>query len=356
MPAQFEYEHLIHPTTLDGIFQSFVAGATDCTQGMVPTAIGSIYVSADLPTGAGSKLRGFSKVKRKGFRNFVGPIFMSDETWAEPKVVVKDIFCTELGALSGQSDADYQSDFVKKLCSQFVWKEDVGQINQKDALAVLIPDQDSTSSTPSVMRDRVRDLDKASKMYIAQALADLSQEDEATVAPHMAHFLQWMRHRMLLNNTSVQALEPQDNDKFLKSIAENSVDGRLLSLIGGNLTKIVKGIASPPLFDERDKLFAEYEIHALGLEKANEALLRWLDLQAHKRPDYEYLEISNVPGLAPPALEVLVSDLHRMISPIPSCIGQVLSLHNLYPHLSETKCATFSYHSSSGIAKYCRIL
>ena len=337
MPAQFEYEHLIHPTTLDGIFQTFVAGATDCAQGMVPTAIGSIYVSANLPTGAGSVLRGFSKVKRKGFRNFVGPIFISDETWTEPKVVVKDIFCTELGALSGQSDADDHSAFVKKLCSQFVWKEDVDQISQKDALALLIPEHNSPASTCNVTSDLVADLEKAAKMYIAQALADLSQEDEATVAPHMAHFLQWMRHRMLLNNTHAQALEPQNDDVFLENVAENSVDGRLLSLIGTNLTNIVKDSAPPTFFVERDKLFAEYEIHALGLEKANDALLRWLDLQAHKRPDYEYLEISNVPGLAPPALEVLVGDLRSILSfRLSPCVPQIMSfpiLEQVWPYI-----------------------
>lgn len=43
MPAQFEYDHLLHPSTLDGIFQSFVAGATDCTQG-------SVSVFIDLPS------------------------------------------------------------------------------------------------------------------------------------------------------------------------------------------------------------------------------------------------------------------------------------------------------------------
>ena len=302
MPAQFEYEHLIHPTTLDGIFQTFVAGATDCTQGMVPTAIGSMYVAASLPAGAGSTLRGFSKVTRKGFRNFVGPIFMSDETWTEPKIVVKGIFCTELGALSGESDSADQSNFVKKLCSQIVWKEDVDQIAQKNAQAFL----SSEISHPTFTTATTADLEKAAKFYMNRALANLSAEDEATVVPHLAHFHQWMRHRVLLENTSSQILEPLDNDDFLRGIANKGIDGSLLSLVGANLPDIIKGVASPTFFTARDKLLSEYQTHALGLERAKEAALKWLDLQAHKRPDFEYLEISaDNSGLAALALEVL---------------------------------------------------
>ena len=299
MPAQFEYDHLLHPTTLDGIFQAFVAGATDCNQALVPTAIGSIYVSASLPMNAGEELQGFSRVSRKGFRNFVGPIYMSDKSWKEPKVVVKGIFCTELGALSGQSDSSDDSSFVKKLCSQIVWKEDVNQIGQKHAREILSLGEDNPSETSQI----VADLDRAAKYYMSRTLAALSTEDEAALAPHLAHFVQWMHHRMSVENVSND--EEIDN-AFLDDAAAKSADGRLLHFTGENLVDILQNKASSSTLAARDDLMFEYHTSSVGLGRANKTVLRWLDLQAHKRPDCSYLELSgSSSALTLPALEIL---------------------------------------------------
>ena len=308
MPAKFEYEHVIHPTTLDGIFQTFVAGARDCIQGMVPTAIASLYVSATIPSRPGSRLRGFSRATRKGFRNFVGPIYMSDETWMEPKVVVKGIFCTELGALSGQSDPDDQSTFVKKLCSQFVWKENVDQLNQDNAEAILSTSSIHIDVSSDDTVHAVTDLEKAAQIFITKALADLSLDDEATVAPHMAHYLQWMRHRKLLENDfALDSTSGQDLG-LLDRLREQGIEGQLLALVGGNIGDIIKGTVAPGVLGHRLDLISEYQVHAHGLKKASQAVLRWLDLEAHKRPDNRYLEISaNVPTLTPLILDILVS-------------------------------------------------
>lgn len=57
---------------------------------------------------------------------------------------------------------------------------------------------------------------------------------------------------------------------------------------------------------DRDGMLLEYQTHAVGLEKANHAARAWLDLQAHKRPDFDYLEIATGPSaLTRPALEIL---------------------------------------------------
>ena len=194
---------------------------------MVPTAVASMYVSADLPKGAGAAFRGFSKVSRKGFRNFVGPVYMSDEHWNEPKVVVTGIFCTELGALSGQSDLGDDSSFVKKLCSQIVWKPDVSKISQKNVRQTLKIEHENAEGI-AVRADHVTDFEKVAKVYISRALVDLSPEDEATLAPHHAHFVQWARHRMLLTNSSADTTE--DDDEILNKIDSRGVDGRLLAL------------------------------------------------------------------------------------------------------------------------------
>lgn len=194
---------------------------------MVPTSVGSMYISADLPKGAGAEFRGFSKVNRKGFRNFVGPIYMSDEHWLEPKVVVKGIFCTELGALSGQSGSGDDSSFIKKLCSQIIWKPDVNKIVQNNVRQTLEIEHENAEEN-DIRADNVTDFEKVAKIYISRALANLSPDDESTLAPHHAHFVQWARHRTLLTNSFADATE--DDDELLNKIDSRGIDGRLLAL------------------------------------------------------------------------------------------------------------------------------
>lgn len=76
--------------------------------------------------------------------------------------------------------------------------------------------------------------------------------------------------------------------------------------IGANLTAILKGTTTSLFEADRVGMSLEYQTHAVGLEKANFAARSWLDLQAHKRPDFDYLEIATGPSaLTRPALEIL---------------------------------------------------
>ena len=76
--------------------------------------------------------------------------------------------------------------------------------------------------------------------------------------------------------------------------------------IGANLTAILKGTTTSLFEADKVDMSLEYQTHAVGLEKANTAARSWLDLQAHKRPDFDYLEIATGPSaLTRPALEIL---------------------------------------------------
>ena len=190
----------------------------------MPTAIGSLYVSANLPKGAGAGLHGFAKVNRKGFRNFVGSVYMSDDDWTKPKIVVKDFFFTELGAFSGGSDSADQASFVKKLCSQIIWKEDVDHLTQEHAQVVL---ETSIENFEEVVSNSA-DFEKAARIYLSNALSLLSHDDEAAVAPHLTHFIQWARHRILITNASTDESEHDHN--LLETISSKGIDGQLLAL------------------------------------------------------------------------------------------------------------------------------
>jgi acyl transferase domain-containing protein len=123
MPAKYEYPHLIHPATLDAMFQTvFVAGS----EPMVPAFLEKIFISADLPQGAGYGFHGHSRATRKGLRDAVGTIVMSDRPDGKPQIVVKGLHFT---ALSTSTDDFSNARFLSNhqtLCAELVWKEWIG--------------------------------------------------------------------------------------------------------------------------------------------------------------------------------------------------------------------------------------
>ena len=303
MPHGYEYDHLLHPTTLDAMFQSFFPAATFCEQGMVPTSIDSIFVSADLPKGSGAKFCGFAKATRKGFRQVGGPVVMSDESWTHPKIVIKGLLGTELGASSSESDSLQDSSVnIRKLCSTLSWREDVDHLTQKDAEIVLHPGRKEAP----VSKEAVADYEKAARLYMLEALSSLDPVTETTMAPHLVHFVQWMRNRIKITNSGSTDLSTAEAATLLKEVATKGIDGRLLSAIGESLKSILDGSISPESVLMKENMFSEYRTDSTGLQGANHAMTKWLDLQAHKRPGLDYLEISAGKGsISLPALQIL---------------------------------------------------
>ncbi|KAH7313034.1 beta-ketoacyl synthase domain-containing protein [Rhexocercosporidium sp. MPI-PUGE-AT-0058] len=122
MPAKYEYPHLIHPATLDAMFQTvFVAGS----EPMVPSFLESMFVSADFPRGAGKELSGYSGALRRGLRDATGSIIMAEDSWRKPLLIVNDLHFT---ALSSSPEDFAESGFLPnhhKLCAELEWKENV---------------------------------------------------------------------------------------------------------------------------------------------------------------------------------------------------------------------------------------
>ncbi|KAH8668269.1 hypothetical protein BGZ60DRAFT_487890 [Tricladium varicosporioides] len=121
MPVQFEYPHLLHPATLDAMFQTvFVAGS----EPMVPSYLESIFISAEFPTGVGKELQGYSRASRKGLRDALGNIVMFDGSWEKPRLVVKNLHFTALSVVEDTSKAGFLPNH-HNLCTEIIWKEDI---------------------------------------------------------------------------------------------------------------------------------------------------------------------------------------------------------------------------------------
>lgn len=154
MPSQYEFDHLIHPATLDTMFQTvFSVGDTS----MVPSYIRQINFSPDMLKGAGAEFHGFATAAMKGYREAQADIFMFDETFTKAMVIVKGIEFIKIS-----SDASGFLPSNRHLCSEMIWQElcpvptltdDSTVLNEESPIVLLLPDGDLSDLTTSLMEN-----------------------------------------------------------------------------------------------------------------------------------------------------------------------------------------------------------
>ena len=288
MPAKFEFDHLLHPITLDSMFQTFIAAVSNSNKSLLPTSIESLTISPNLPKGPGAEFCGFAKVFRKGFREVGGTIVMSDDAWSQPKVIIKGMVGTEVGAMADGVSSNKKQSSLRKMCAELVWKEDVDHFRQSEA-------EQRFQSIVQVSAEQTATHEKAAAIYMSRAISALTPEKEAALAPHLSQYVQWMRQQISQSGDQNVELD----DKFLAEATDDSIEGRLIRSIGEKLPDILDGVTPPlPIMMEDNMLFNYYLNDPL-----NGAVTRWVDLQGHKRPDYRILEVGA--GTGSMALKIL---------------------------------------------------
>ncbi|KAL3303878.1 putative polyketide synthase [Colletotrichum asianum] len=120
MPCNFEYAHVIHPATLDSMFQTLFAIDS---KPMVPSMIDSIFVAANISRDIGYEFTGYATAERSGLRDAKGSITMvsGQGGWDLPPVVVEGLHLTALATPSVEEGGFIPNH--RNLCSEIVWKE-----------------------------------------------------------------------------------------------------------------------------------------------------------------------------------------------------------------------------------------
>ncbi|KAI0886112.1 ketoacyl-synt-domain-containing protein [Annulohypoxylon maeteangense] len=127
MPANFEYPHIVHPATLDSIFQTAFAIGGDP---MVPSFIGSLYLSAesDMLSTTGQELAVRTQADLQGSRDASASFVVADDSWFgnadlrnHPLIVIKDMTFTALASTLTSAENGFLANH-HNLCSEIVWE------------------------------------------------------------------------------------------------------------------------------------------------------------------------------------------------------------------------------------------
>jgi acyl transferase domain-containing protein len=317
MPQKFEFSHVIHPATLDTIFQLSLPALTGMKESlkvpMLPTFLENIFISSSIETVSGHELNGYAFAKDSRYREKDSQIVIWDTEGTHPQVIVRGLRSMALSAMTTGNISSEPLTNVRKLCLQQSWKEDIDLITQEQAIAVFRRPADAIQHVDPVI---IEELELAALVYLQRALKIFTPDQANGFTPHLKLLYGWMQHqqdlalkgRLERQNLDLDWLN-RDTDyekQLLLRVAEQTVDGKLLCRLGEHLESMFRGEVEALQLMLEDDLLSDFYRYGAGSTEMNAQMAEYIDRIAHKKPDISILEIgAGTGGSTLPILQIL---------------------------------------------------
>lgn len=317
MPYGFQQTHVIHPITLDNIFQgangALSAEVRSTVGAAVPRFIKSLYVSGRTTT-VPSSTSVVSRLLRYSHEGYYVSSAVFDAASIDgkpqsPVVQVDEMRYQSIGDGQGESgDKDALASATWDICA-FVDYEPSLSLN--DPSTIIKPLERSADDEATAMNE---DLDRATYHLIADAVAQVSEDDVAGFEAHHRKLYAWMQQHM--QRAAADELAPRSSrwakaSSGVKSMLFDRVagfgpEGEMLVRVGRNLVDILKRkVAALELMLEGDllyKVYSDTSVFRNSTEKLGELVAAF----ARENPRARILEVgAGTGGGTEPALQAL---------------------------------------------------
>jgi acyl transferase domain-containing protein/ubiquinone/menaquinone biosynthesis C-methylase UbiE len=303
MPKHHQHQHVVHPTTLDSVFQAAYtavpgAGNTAGTP-KVPRSIRKLWVAHGTSTLAGHPFKAYTNLNHIDSQTMTTSITVSEDTIQDgsfqPPVITVDGFV-------------YQSIGNVPVPEGDSWEQD------KFAVAKWVPDisflKDSFlkkqlgNEISAKEAEQLIDLRRACLFYIFDALHELTAVDITRLEWHHRKFYIWMRLQVELARTNELApgssewirATPKERVKLLEKVRSGSTNGEMVCRLGPLIVSILRGEVTPLEVMLKENLLSRYYLDGLKWGRANAKLGELVALYAHKNPRAKMIEIGGGTG------------------------------------------------------------
>ncbi|OCL05917.1 reducing type I polyketide synthase [Glonium stellatum] len=303
MPEGYEHEHLLHPTTLDSIFQAAYstltgAGFSQMTA-MVPRSINKMFVSESINRNAGHRMQAYSTLHRHSSQGFQASVVANSENGPEcsPVLEINGLYCQSLGATPANEGAD-----APNTCLTVHWEHDLSFMQPKDLNEML-----KFPPNPSEIVI-VADMKRACFHFFYDALESLTEADVEKLSWYHKSFYNWMRLQVEKEPRRSDWSHSSEEEKILLfgAVSKASIDGQMVCRVGSNLVSILRQKKAPLELMLEDQLLYTYYKEALRIDRSYVQVKKLIKLFAHQNPQAKILEIgAGTGGCTQGVLDVL---------------------------------------------------
>lgn len=317
MPYGFQQPYVIHPITLDQIFQgangTLSARTRRIVGAAVPRSVKSLYVSARNAT-VPSSISVVSRLLRYSHEGYsVTSAVLDDARTGDNTqslvVEVEEMRYQSIGDTGNDNGYDDESDSPTwDICALVDYE---ASFSLNDPSTLIEPLQGSDDAEEAAMN---QDLDRATYHLVADAVDKLTDEDVANLDQHHRKLYTWMQQH--LRRAAADELAPRSSRwarassgvkaMLLDRVAEFGPEGEMLVRVGRRLVEILKREVAPlELMLEGDLLYRVYS-ETRQFRKSTEKLGELAAAFARERPRARILEIgAGTGGGTEPVLQAL---------------------------------------------------
>lgn len=304
MPAHHQHEHVLHPTTLDSVFQAaytaLPGAGSKLTAPQVPRTIKQMWVAHDIKKTAGHQFRAYSDVSSASLQNFHADMVVFDDSddennaTAEPVLKIDGFVCQSIGDASTQNIEAHESEKF----SIVKWAPDISRIKPS-----FLKQQLGCPIDPAEA-DIIMDLRRVCLHYIYDALELVTASDVGQFESHQKKFYVWMKLQTELassNKLGPNSSEwihdsPSKRADLIKKANTMSVNGEMTCRLGPYIMAILRHEVTPLELMLEGKLLDRYYIEGLKWDRSSRQVGELVKHLAHQNPRAKILEIGGGTG------------------------------------------------------------
>lgn len=260
----------IHPTSLDGIFQttiwSMTKGGTITVPTFMPTFMASMWVAANCSECDVLKTHTVTEASQNGTLSTSIKAF--DQDLREVMVSIEGLKYT---AITSKATTDNTSPVKSKLCHRFEWKPDINLLSNEEIQTFC----QGAHPNLAVPKDFLAELDFLVMLRIIETLQVISERDIKPPKPHLNKYIEWMRHHQtrLLDGELMFSTEPWksrfSDTTFIEGVESRvmykSKQGKVLAKFTRHLVDFLDNKMDPLAFLFQDDLARDFYAEGVRL-------------------------------------------------------------------------------------------
>ncbi|MCJ1386254.1 hypothetical protein MMC17_009380 [Xylographa soralifera] len=299
-------QHIIHPTTLDSLFQLMLVALSKGTEENMPTMmitrVTNLWISGGgISYPDTSTVNVYGRAIFTGNRKGHGHMFALDPITSE---LLLSIEKTEATTVANRDAPVESQGAARRLCYSMDWKPDLDLVSNQQALKYCESARPHRESTT----DFFEDLGYALVKFMSDTLDQLRDQKEESCQSYLQNYIQWMEYKVRRFHASDLPGLSADNSKWTALLQEvqswetvcqrleRTVQGKFFVRIGRNLLQILRGNLDPLTFMFEDDSVPEFYRDVNSKVICYEPLYKYLDTMSHKNPGLKILEIGSGTG------------------------------------------------------------
>ncbi|KAL2128609.1 hypothetical protein VTI74DRAFT_8937 [Chaetomium olivicolor] len=302
MPKRHQHQHVVHPTTLDSVFQAAYTAVPGAGNSVgtpkVPRSIRKLWIANDISSLAGHPFKAFTDLRNIESHSMTTSITVidasPDDSVPSPVVTIEGFVYQSIGNAPVQEVPSWERDKF----ALAKWVPDITFLKDaylKKQLGSEISDKEA---------ELLMDLRRACLFYVYHALEQLTAADIKRLEWHHKKFYIWMKLQVELARTNELApgssewikTTPVERAKLLEKVRTGSTNGEMVCRLGSHIVPILRGEVTALELMLDENLLSRYYLDGLKWGRANAKLGELVALFAHKHPRAKMIEIGGGTG------------------------------------------------------------